>query len=101
MIGDIINKMQSQGAGTDPDLFIDQITQMKHIVSGMLPKALMRYPGQVDKQLQNLLRAIDSTMKAFQDAQQHQQALAGPGVPKTIDFAGATAAPGAAAPATV
>jgi len=93
------NSRLSQAGSVDPQYFIDQLTQMKHVVSGMLPKALTRFPAQADRQLQNLLRAIDSTTKAFQDAAQYETASKGGG--GTIDFSGARLGTPASLPASV
>src|SRR5262249_8485734 len=82
-----VNSRLSQAGSVGPQYFIYQLNQMKSVVAGMLPKALSRFPAQADRQLQNLLRAIDSTTKAFQEAAQHQAATAGGG--QSIDFSGA------------
>jgi hypothetical protein len=86
----VVNQRLAESSGADPQYFLDQLTQMKKIVSAMLPKALQRFPGQTDRQLQNLLRAIDATAKTFQEAAQHAAAMSGAGGGAgPIDFAGA------------
>src|ERR1700736_1207289 len=81
----VVNARMSQSSGADPQYFMEILNKMKTEAAGMLPKAILRYPNQVDRQLQNLLRAIDASLKAFQEAQAHASAASG----NPIDFAGA------------